>query len=92
MNNKAIQVNVEGMVQGVGFRYSTLHQARRLRLKGYVQNLPNGMVKVLAEGDADNIERLKTWLKRGPTGTHVRKLEVRYIPYSGLYRDFDIEY
>ncbi len=92
MNSKAIQVHVEGMVQGVGFRYSTLYQARRLGLKGYVQNLPDGMVKVVAEGDADNIERLKTWIKRGPTGAYVRKAEVRYIRHSGLYRDFNIEY
>ncbi len=89
---KAFTARIDGFVQGVGFRYSTLRVARRLGLKGYVQNLPGGGVKVVAEGEADPLLQLKAWLKHGPSGAYVRDIEIRGIPPSGVYRDFDIEF
>lgn len=56
---------VHGMVQGVGFRYSTQHEAQRLGLTGYARNLDDGSVEVLACGEADNVEQLIAWLKAG---------------------------
>lgn len=41
----------EGRVQGVGFRYTTTHVARRFKVAGYVQNLSDGRVKLVAEGE-----------------------------------------
>lgn len=41
----------QGNVQGVGFRYTTTHVARRFDVAGYVQNLEDGRVKLVAEGD-----------------------------------------
>jgi signal transduction histidine kinase len=48
---KTLHARVEGVVQGVGFRYSTVHQARRLGLRGYVRNLWDGSVEVVAESE-----------------------------------------
>ncbi len=45
-----------GTVQGVGFRYSTSHVAQRHDVAGYVQNLADGRVKLVAEGDAKDVE------------------------------------
>lgn len=89
---KAFRALVEGMVQGVGFRYSAVHQARRLGVKGYVQNLPGGGVEVVAEGEAQCLEQLKQWLKKGPPGAYVRTVAIRERPYSGVYQDFGIEF
>ena len=91
-NLKAFSAHVEGMVQGVGFRFSALHTAGRLRISGYVQNLPDGSVKVVAEGEVQNLDRFRSWLKKGPLGSHVRHLSVVERPYSGFYKNFTIEY
>lgn len=49
-------VHYSGNVQGVGFRYTTANVARRYRVAGYVQNLPDGRVKIVAEGEPDQVE------------------------------------
>lgn len=90
--NKAILAKVIGIVQGVGFRYSTLYQARHLGLTGYVRNMADGSVEVVAEGEKEKIEKLLLWLKKGPPGAVVQTLDYRYIPYKNLYRGFSIEY
>ncbi len=56
---------VHGMVQGVGFRYSTQHEAQRLGLTGYARNLDDGSVEVVACGEAENVDKLVAWLKAG---------------------------
>ena len=90
--NRAISAKVRGIVQGVGFRYSTLYQAKHLNLNGYVRNLADGSVEVIAEGKKEKIENFLLWLKKGPPGAYVQKLDYRYIPYKDLYRGFSIEY
>jgi acylphosphatase len=57
---------VEGIVQGVGFRYYVQDQAARLGLKGWVRNRWDGSVEVLAEGSRDNLDHLLNALYRGP--------------------------
>ncbi len=56
---------VHGRVQGVGFRYTTQHEATRLGLTGYARNLDDGSVEVLACGEAEQVEKLIAWLKAG---------------------------
>jgi acylphosphatase len=68
---------VAGRVQGVFFRASAADEARRLGLKGWVANLPDGRVEVLAYGDADNIDALERWLKTGPPMARVKRVEGR---------------
>ncbi len=46
-----------GRVQGVGFRYTTRHIAARYRVTGYVQNLSDGRVRLVAEGEKSEIDR-----------------------------------
>jgi len=62
---------VSGKVQGVCFRASTQEQARRLGLRGYVRNLHDGRVEVLAMGTDDAIEALAAWLWQGPPSARV---------------------
>jgi len=70
-----LHVRVTGMVQGVGFRWFVRERARRLGLKGWVRNLPDGSVEVAASGDPGQLELLKEELRRGPRGADVDKLE-----------------
>jgi acylphosphatase len=89
---KAFHAFARGRVQGVGFRYSAIHEARRLGVFGMVRNCGDGSVEVIAEGDADRLQRFLAWLRRGPSSANVRELEVDEIPYIGGYTGFDVEF
>ncbi len=66
---------VHGSVQGVGFRYTTQHEAQRLGLVGYARNLDDGSVEVVACGEAENVNKLIEWLKAGgPRSARVDKV------------------
>lgn len=89
---KRVYIKVYGVVQGVGFRASTLRQARKLGLTGYVKNLPTGEVEIVAEGDLEKIKALLEWAKEGPPGALVRKIEHRIEEFSGNFNTFEIRY
>ena len=90
--NAAFHAVVTGRVQGVGFRYSAVRRARELGLSGTVSNRSDGSVEVDAEGGLQDLELLLAWLRRGPPGAHVRDVEVQWLPWSGRFRDFEVEF
>ncbi len=65
---------VSGRVQGVGFRYWTVRQAGELGLGGYVRNLPDGRVEVVASGDGRAVERLARLCEQGPWSARVEEV------------------
>lgn len=73
---------VSGRVQGVGFRWWTRRQALSLGLRGTVQNLPDGRVRVDAEGDPTDLDRLHEKLQQGPPAAQVTKIE-SVLPQDG---------
>jgi acylphosphatase len=83
---------VTGRVQGVGFRYSAVRQARALGLQGVVSNRFDGSVEVEAEGAQAALERFLSWLNQGPPGAHVGGVQVEWLPPSGRFRDFEVDF
>jgi acylphosphatase len=81
---------VRGIVQGVGFRWFVMREARRLRVRGYADNLPDGGVEVVAQGDANSLQVLLQGLQRGPRGARVDRVEEVDVP-SGLTIPEDFE-
>ncbi len=79
-------------MQGVGFRYSAVYEARLLGLKGWVRNLDSGdEVEVWAEGERAGLDAFLAWLEQGPPGARV--LSVRSSPREPVgYLEFDVEY
>jgi acylphosphatase len=71
----AARFTVSGRVQGVFFRASTREQAQRLGLRGHARNLDDGRVEVLACGTQEAIDQLADWLRHGPAGARVEKVE-----------------
>ena len=63
-----VHLKVHGRVQGVYFRASTVEEARRLRLTGWVMNCPDSSVEVVAEGEREQLEKLISWCRSGPPG------------------------
>lgn len=64
-------MHVQGRVQGVFFRQSTQHEARRLGLTGTVRNNPDGTVTIEAEGPAAALDALEAWCHTGPPAARV---------------------
>ena len=89
---KRVRIIVRGVVQGVGFRMYTQSEASRLGLRGYVRNLPDGTVKIVADGPADAIERLIEWAKHGPPAAVVEDVEVRAGDPTGDFSDFTVRH
>ncbi len=87
-----IEVFVEGIVQGVGFRYFTKKVAKELGVKGYVKNLPDGRVFIVAEGEENQLEKFLSNIRRGPPLAIVKKIHVEKKPATGEFEDFVIAY
>ena len=73
MSKVCTAIYIYGVVQGVGFRYYTQHRAKELGLEGYVRNLDDGGVEVVACGDTTQLQKLQDWLKQG--GPHSARIE-----------------
>ncbi|MBF6596318.1 MAG: acylphosphatase [Thermaceae bacterium] len=79
-----ISVLVSGLVQGVGYRYFTRARALELGLVGYAENLSDGRVEVIAEGERTNLEHLIHHLQQGSRGSRVQNLDVQWSQATGL--------
>ena len=88
MSAQRLRAVVKGEVQGVGFRWSVQRQAGELGLTGYVENLPDGSVRVEAEGDADRLDQLEAYLRQGPRWAEVESLDIQRAPATGEFRGF----
>ena len=82
---------VRGKVQGVGFRYSTVREAQRLGIKGWVRNASDGNVEVWAEGSQGQLDLFLKWLSRGPEYSRVDSVKIEDKPPRG-HSDFIVEY
>ncbi len=69
---------VSGRVQGVGFRFFVMDQARRHGLSGWVRNLPGGQVELEAVGDRAELEALLADVRGGPTLARVDGVDVEW--------------
>lgn len=81
----------EGHVQGVGFRYTTRAVSRSFDVVGYVRNLPNGSVEVLAEGSGEQLDKFHQELEERMAG-HVRHVAHDRRPATDEFANFDIRY
>ncbi len=75
---------VSGRVQGVGYRAFAQRKARELGLTGYAENLPDGRVEVVAEGEEDDLKRFLEFLKQGPRLAEVTSIDVTWSEPVGM--------
>jgi acylphosphatase len=80
---------VKGEVQGVGFRWAVQRQAGRLGLTGYAENLPDGSVRVEAEGDPDRLDQLEAFLHQGPQWAEVAAVDSQRQSATGEFHRFE---
>jgi len=80
---KALRITLYGYVQGVGFRSYAKRHALALRISGYVRNMPDGTVQIVAEGDEMALEKYLKLVSRGPFMARVDRVETEEIPIAG---------
>ena len=89
---RRVRAIVRGRVQGVSYRASTVAQARRLGLTGWVQNRPDGGVELEAEGPTDAVAALLAWCEQGPPAARVTGVTVEELPATAAEREFGVRY
>lgn len=87
---KQIKVTVSGKVQGVGFRFYTQQKASELEINGYVKNLANGNVEIIAVGEPEQVDALVEWARSGSPSAVVDNLEIKSINDENPYQGFEI--
>ena len=89
---RRIHVFVTGRVQGVSFRFYTRKKAMQLGLQGWVRNLPDGRVEVIAEGHEERLEQLLQWCRQGPSMAQVKEIRADWENQSEALVDFAIRH
>ncbi|BAT71395.1 acylphosphatase [Thermosulfidibacter takaii ABI70S6] len=89
---KRAHIWVSGKVQGVFYRATAKEIAKRLRLKGWVRNLPDGRVEIVAEGDEDALRAFVDWCWEGPPLARVEDVKVVWEEATGEFDDFYVRY
>lgn len=89
---RAFNAIIHGIVQGVAFRHYTRKEASGLNLVGFVRNLPNGTVEVLAEGEEEALGKLETWLDQGPPSARVESVDLTRCEPEGRYNAFTVRF
>jgi acylphosphatase len=79
-------------VQGVSFRAYAVRAARSFGIRGFVRNLWNGDVEIVAVGERDGLDRLIAWAREGPPSARVDDVVVEFEPPSLERSDFRIEF
>jgi len=87
---KTISIIISGKVQGVFYRQSTKAKASELGITGYVKNLPDGSVYVIATANAEQLAALMTWCKTGPPRAMVDTITTEELPLHP-FTEFTIE-
>ncbi|HET7379278.1 MAG TPA: acylphosphatase [Gaiellales bacterium] len=87
----AVRYIVSGRVQGVGFRWFVMREAARLDLAGYVRNLPDGTVEVVAQGAVAALVSLESGLRHGPPAARVDSVDKSNLSHQiDLPKPFDV--
>ena len=84
------RVRVAGRVQGVFFRESTAERAKRLGVRGWIKNNPDGTVEATFEGPQSKVREMVRWCEKGPELARVDNINVKYGKFIGEFNNFEI--
>lgn len=86
---ETLYVRVIGRVQGVGFRAATVRQAHMLGVRGWVQNNADGSVEALMQGSVEQVDRLLSWMHKGPPTAAVKEVHHENCAIDKRYDRFE---
>ncbi len=86
----AIHIIAHGMVQGVGFRFFVRERSLQYGIKGWVRNLHDGTVEIHAQGEEEQLNQFIADVRKGPSFSHVSRLDKECIEPKNNCNDFRI--
>ncbi len=86
---KKVTLHISGNVQRVGYRAKVISIANVLGIKGFIQNLPDGKVKIIAQGEQSELDKLIQAINISNSLINVTNIEQEYSTYSGDYEGFN---
>jgi acylphosphatase len=75
MDKTVLRLEIRGLVQGVGYRWSMAEEARRLGIGGWVRNRQDGSVEAVVSGPSEAVDRILSWSRKGPRSAAVASVE-----------------
>ena len=84
------EIVVNGLVQGVGYRYFVIREAQKLGLKGFTQNLFTGEVLTVVEGEKAIVDEMINKLRIGPSHASVKNCRVDWQEPKNEFTDFEV--
>jgi len=92
VENKRYHILVYGIVQGVGYRYFAYRVANELGISGFVRNLRDGSVEVMAQGDEQSLTEFVDKLRKGPISAMVTDIKITELPVDPTLKRFEIKF
>jgi acylphosphatase len=89
---KCVHVFYSGNVQGVGFRYTVQDIAEKLGVYGWVKNLEDGRVEIIAEAEEKDLNEFLDKILKGSLGRYIKDTDLRWEKPSKEFNDFDIKF
>lgn len=86
---KQIHLLISGFVQGVGYREFVKRQARKLGLTGWVRNLSDNRVEVIAQGEQDSLKKLVKICEKGPFLSDVKNIAIDWQKPQQTFDSFE---
>ena len=81
------RLQIFGVVQGVGYRWSMVQAARRLGVRGGVRNRRDGSVEAIVTGPRESLDQIIAWARKGPPSAAVTRVDV--LPGEGTFQSFE---
>ena len=88
--DKRLSLRIYGLVQGVGYRYSSQIEAKKRGFTGYVANTDDGAVELVVEGKEENLKDFISWCYNGVGPAMVHKIDQNWQKATGKFSDFVI--
>ncbi|MCX6170438.1 MAG: acylphosphatase [Ignavibacteriales bacterium] len=89
---KRAEILINGLVQGIGFRYFVVRLAEKFGLKGYTKNLYTGEVYTVVEGELAVIEEFFNKIKIGPSQADVKNASIKWSESKNEFTKFEVRY
>lgn len=89
---KRLRALFNGPVQGVGFRFTTCRIASYFSVTGYVKNLPDGRVEVVAEGSEKILKDFFKAVSESELTPYIRSIDTQWLAAEGRFNKFEIAY
>lgn len=89
---RRLQAFFSGRVHGVGFRYTAQRFAEGFPVSGFVRNLPDGRVELVAEGEERDLEAFLRKIRESFLARHIEGVEAHWLESKREFQDFRITY